>query len=78
LIGNRIDASTDMISTPPTTDNERGEEMWKNGAIIILNPIKARMMARPNFNLSKPSEKAKFTFFHRVHPSLTRQFVIMP
>jgi len=26
-MGNRIDAATEMINTPPTIDRERGEEM---------------------------------------------------
>ncbi len=49
-MGNRIEATTEMINTPPTIDSERGEVMWKNGAMIILNPMKDKIMAKPNFN----------------------------
>ena len=50
LIGKRMDAATEMIKTPPTIDKESGEVMWKKGAIIILNPMKANIIAKPNFN----------------------------
>jgi hypothetical protein len=28
LIGNKMDAATEMIKTPPTIDKESGEVMW--------------------------------------------------
>jgi len=44
-----MDASTERINMLPTIERESGEEICKlgNAETIILNPIKARITARP-------------------------------
>lgn len=47
LSGNMIEIRTDKINIPPTIPSEMGEEIWYHGEMIILTPMKLRIMASP-------------------------------
>ena len=45
--GNNTETITERTRTPPTIPNEIGEGIWNHGEISILNPIKAKIIAKP-------------------------------